>query len=132
MICDNGIGIREALKNGKRKDYRHISEAEALSLCIQRGVTNGQGLGFGLYATSRFIQLNNGDMLLYSGNHSLAINGENVAVSKGDFWPGTLVAMRIRTNIPVNYKDIMPADHTLPDDYQFFIDQFFGEDNELW
>lgn len=132
MICDNGMGVRDALRNGAREEYTHINEAEALKLCIQRGVTNGQGLGFGLYATSKFIQLNKGEMLLYSGHHCLEMNGEDVAVSEVSFWPGTLVAMRTRTNVPVNYKDVMPANHTLPDDYQFFIDQFFGENNELW
>ncbi len=36
------------------------------------------------------------------------------------------------TNIPVDYHSIMPTHHTLPDDYQFYIDKFFGDDNELW
>lgn len=132
MICDNGIGVREALRNGDREEYRDISEADALALCVQRGVTNGRGLGFGLYATSRFIQLNRGEMLLYSGHYYLEIQENQSNVSEGNYWPGTIVAMRIRTDIPVDYQDIMPAHHTLPDDYQFFIDKFFGEDNELW
>ena len=132
MICDCGIGILQALKNGERQEYRNVGEAEALDLCVQRGVTNGQGLGFGLYASSRFLQLNKGEMLLYSGNHCLEINESQSKISEACYWPGTIVAMRIRTDIPVNYQDIMPVHHTLPDDYQFFIDKFFGEDNELW
>lgn len=132
MICDIGVGVLDALRNGERDDYRNIDEIEALSLCVQRGVTNGRGLGFGLYATSRFIQLNKGEMLLYSGHHYLEIKGNQSIVNEGSYWPGTIVAMRIRTDIPVDYQDIMPAHHTLPDDYQFFIDKFFGENNELW
>jgi len=132
MICDCGVGVREALRNGEREEYRNIDEAQALRLCVQRGVTNGHGLGFGLYATSQFIQLNRGRMLLYSGNHILEIQRDRSYVSEGSYWPGTIVALLIRTDIPVDYQDIMPAHQTLPDDYQFFIDKFFGEDNELW
>lgn len=86
----------------------------------------------GLYASSRFSQLNKGEMLLYSGHHYLEINADQSVIGREGYWPGTLVAMRIRTDIPVDYMDIMPANHTLPDDYQFFIDKFFGENNELW
>lgn len=132
MICDNGVGILNALQSGDRQEYRDINEADALELCVQRGVTNGLGLGFGLYATSRFIQLNGGEMLLCSGHHTLDINGDQSTVSHGSYWPGTIVALLIHTDIPVDYQDIMPGHHTLPDDYQFFIDKFFGEDNELW
>lgn len=71
-------------------------------------------------------------MLLYSGCHYLEIGTDRSVVGEGSYWPGTLVAMRIRTDIPVDYTDIMPDKHTLPDDYQFFIDKFFGENNELW
>src|SRR5699024_4869219 len=123
MICDCGVGVREALRNGEREEYRNIDEAQALRLCVQRGVTNGHGLGFGLYATSQFIQLNRGRMLLYSGNHILEIQRDRSYVSEGSYWPGTIVALLIRTDIPVDYQDIMPAHQTLPDDYQFFIDK---------
>src|SRR5690606_31274794 len=119
MICDSGVGVLETLRNGEREEYRGVSEADALNLCIQRGVTNGRGLGFGLYATSRFSQLNQGEMLLYSGHHYLEIGPDHSVVGRGSYWPGTLVAMRIRTDISVDYMDIMPAHHTLPDDYQF-------------
>lgn len=77
-------------------------------------------------------RLNRGEMLLYSGNHCLGINGNQTVLSEGNYGQGTIVAMRIRTDIPVDYQDIMPAHYTLPDDYQFFIGEFFGEDNELW
>ncbi len=71
-------------------------------------------------------------MLFYSGHHCLELNGAGLAIHAGVNWPGTVVALRIRTDISVDYKAIMPSNHTLPDDYQFFIDKYFGEDNELW
>jgi hypothetical protein len=131
-ICDFGQGIHASLTNQPDAKYKGLSEEEALNLCIQRGVTNGKGLGFGLFATSQFILKNYGDLLLYSGNHYLAARQGEYEVKGGNYWKGTIVSLRINTNVPVDYKSIMPAHHTLPDDYQFFIDKFFGEENELW
>lgn len=131
-ICDHGHGIHHSLTHHPKTKYINVTEPQALDLCIQRGVTNGDGLGFGLFATSQFILKNKGDLLLYSGNYYLlAENGEYV-IKEGNYAQGTMVSLRINTNVAVNYKEIMPKGHTLPDDYDFFIDKFFGEDNELW
>jgi len=131
-ICDYGEGIHHSLTSQPENKYKDITERQALELCIQRGVTNGKGLGFGLFATSQFILKNSGELLLYSGSHYLTVKDGDYEIKSGSYWKGTVVSLKINTNIPVDYKSIMPADHTLPDDYQFFIDKFFGEDNELW
>jgi hypothetical protein len=130
IICDNGEGIHQSLTTETK--YKGVSEPEALNLCIKRGVTNGKGLGFGLFATSEFILKNQGDLTIYSGKHYLNNLNGVYEIKEGAFWKGTLVCLRINTNFPVNYKDIMPSHHTLPDDYNFFIQKYFGEDNELW
>jgi len=132
IICDNGIGIHDALTKNPQSKYQHLSEVEALKECIERGVTNGKGLGFGLFATAQFILKNKGHLLIYSGNYHLMNKTDTYEVSKGDFWQGTLIQLRIKTNNAVNYKDIMPQHHTLPDDYNFFVEKYFGDDNELW
>lgn len=131
-ICDHGHGIHHSLTHHPKTKYHDVSESEALALCIQRGVTNGEGLGFGLFATSQFILKNKGDLLVYSGNHYLLAKNGEYEIKEGNYSQGTLVSLRINTNVPVNYKEIMPEGHSLPDDYDFFIDKFFGEDNELW
>lgn len=131
-ICDNGNGIHHSLTSNPKSKFKDVSEQEALDLCIQRGVTNGEGLGFGLFASSQFILKNTGDLLIYSGNHYLLAHNAKYQVHEGDYYKGTLVSMRINTDIPVDYKSIMPAHHTLPDDYDFFIDKYFGENDELW
>jgi anti-sigma regulatory factor (Ser/Thr protein kinase) len=132
IICDNGIGIHAALTKNPLSKYKHLSEIESLKECIERGVTNGKGLGFGLFATAQFILKNKGHLLIYSGNYHLMNKTDTYEVSKGDFWQGTLIQLRIKTNNVVNYKDIMPVHHTLPDDYNFFVEKYFGDDNELW
>lgn len=89
-------------------------------------------MGFGLFATSQFILKNSGKLLLYSGAHYLKAENGGYQIFNGSNWKGTVVSLKINTNIAVDYKSIMPVNHTLPDDYQFFIDKFFGENNELW
>ncbi|MFB2120824.1 ATP-binding protein [Parapedobacter sp. 2B3] len=132
IICDNGVGVLESLQSSGLKEFLNITERQALEMSIQRGITSGKGLGFGLYATSQFITQNRGEMLLYSGNHCLELDRSGIVIHDGATWPGTVVALRIRTDIVVDYKTIMPPNHTLPDDYQLIIDKYFGEDNELW
>ncbi|WDF77123.1 ATP-binding protein [Mucilaginibacter sp. KACC 22773] len=131
-ICDHGDGIHHSLTHNPKSRYKEVTEPEALDLCIQRGVTNGEGLGFGLFATSQFILKNDGDLLIYSGNHYLLAHHGDYQIHEGNYYKGTLVSLRINTDVPVDYKSIMPAHHTLPDDYDFFIDKYFGENNELW
>ncbi|WP_069661360.1 ATP-binding protein [Arcticibacter eurypsychrophilus] len=76
-ICDNGDGIHHSLTTNPKSKFKEVSEVEALDICIQRGVTNGEGLGFGLFASSQFILKNTGDLLIYSGYHYLLVhNGE--------------------------------------------------------
>ena len=130
IICDTGKGIQKSLSTNPK--YSGISEADAVRKSIERGVTDGEGLGFGLFATSRFIMLNEGDLLLYSGKSYLQLAQGRYIVNDGEHWQGTMVYLRINTNVPVDYKDIMPPHHTLPDDYDFFIEKFIGENNELW
>lgn len=133
MICDAGVGIHEALTKSERSKYKDLTEEEALNKCIERGVTNGEGLGFGLFATSEFIRLNKGEMVLYSGNTFIRIINGKITTQKGNFWQGTFVFMRIKTNIPVDYKQIMPDNHNIIDDYkEIYLPKAFGIDDNLW
>ena len=132
IICDNGVGIHQSLATSPNPEYANLSEDKALELCIRKGVTNGKGLGFGLFATSMFVKENGGDLLVYSGSYFLRNEGTELYVKEGSRWKGTVVYLRINTEIAVDYKLIMPKDHSLPDDYQDFIDDHFGVNNDLW
>ncbi len=132
IICDTGTGIHNALTTYPGTKYANISELEALRLCIQNRVTSGAGMGFGLFASSEFIKENAGELLIYSGNHYLENKGRDYVVNSGNFWHGTLVFLRINTDIPVDYRQILPAHHSLPADYQEFIEKTFGISEELW
>lgn len=98
-ICDYGAGIHHSLTSQPGTKYPDLTESEALDLCIKRGVTNGKGLGFGLFATSQFILKNSGELLLYSGNHYLTARDGNYDIRTGSYWKGTVVSLKINTNI---------------------------------
>lgn len=132
IICDTGVGVFNALTKPDKSKYKHLNEREAIEYCTEKGVTNGEGLGFGLFATAEFIKENGGDMIVYSGEHFSHILEGKKEINQGDFWRGTFVYMRINTKIPVDYKRIMPENSNLPDDYQFYLDQTFGINDDLW
>lgn len=132
IICDTGVGIHKALTEHPDSKFKTLSEEQSLELCTQKGVTNSEGMGFGLYATSEFIKENGGEMIIYSGNHYSHTLEGNLSVCKGNYWQGTFVYLRVNTNIPVDYKRIMPEGNTLPNDYQFYIDKDKEINDDLW
>lgn len=132
LICDSGVGIHKSLTSHPKSKYKELNEKEALEMCTEKGITNSEGMGFGLYATSEFIKHNGGEMMIYSGNHySKILNGQK-SVHGGSYWQGTFVYLKINIKKPVDYHLIMPKGHSLPDDYQFFLEQTFGFNEDLW
>ena len=53
LIADDGMGVQASLSENEK--YKDISEAEALKMCLEDKITDGKGLGFGLYTTSRLV-----------------------------------------------------------------------------
>jgi hypothetical protein len=100
IVCDFGMGIHKSL------NLKHnYTEEEAITKCIESGVTNGKGQGHGLYATSSFIKQNKGWLSLISGNKKLNVNEIETVIEDIDNWQGTCVYVRINTNITVDYTE---------------------------
>lgn len=129
---DTGIGIHKALTEYPESNYKELSEEEAVFRCIEKGVTNLKGAGFGLWATSQFIRENGGEMLIYSGNHFLNCHDKTPQVQKKAFWNGTLTYLKINTDIPVDHKVIFGEEYTRDDDYDWFIENRIGVTENLW
>jgi anti-sigma regulatory factor (Ser/Thr protein kinase) len=132
IVLDTGIGIHKALTEYPGSKYPDLTENEAVARCIEKGVTSGNGMGFGLWATSQFIRENGGEMLIYSGNHFLNCHVKEPKVQQGALWGGTMTFLRINTDVPVDHKVIFGKNSTRDDDYDWFVEEKLGVSENLW
>ncbi len=125
LIADDGMGIRASLAENEK--YSDITEADALRLCLQDTITDGKGMGFGLYTTAKLIDSIGKEFILHSGSHKLMIkDGESSCVENG-FWQGTLIYMEIGTAIEIDPNQVV--DHRVDAAEEF--NESFVESEEL-
>lgn len=129
LIADDGFGIRESLAENEK--FRNIDEGEALQLCLQDSVTDGKGMGFGLYATSRLMKDVGLQFIIHSGNHKLISKDGETRVVENGFWQGTIVYMEISTSREIDPNEVV--DHRTDAEAEYnetFIEA--DELNGLW
>jgi hypothetical protein len=129
LIADHGCGIYKALTKHPDSAYLHYTEAEALLNCVKKGVTNGTGAGFGLWAVAKFVESNKGYLSIHSGGKQLQIN-QVAKVSDAFRWYGTYVLLEINTDKLVDPNVIFGNDHT--DFYRELKDELFENLIDLW
>jgi len=105
LIADDGMGIKASLSENDK--YQDIAESEALRMCLQDNVTDGKGMGFGLYATSRLMKEAGLRFIIHSGHHKLLESDGHLSVIENGFWQGTILYMEIHTSIEVDPNDIV-------------------------
>lgn len=105
LIADDGMGIRESLAENEK--YADVTEAEALRLCLEDTITDGKGMGFGLYTTSRLVNSIGKEFILHSGSHKLIIQDGKTSVIENGFWQGTLIYMEIGTGEEIDPGQIV-------------------------
>ena len=125
LIADDGIGVRASLS--ENEIYKEITEAEALKMCLQDKVTDGKGLGFGLYTTSRLVDSIGKEFILHSGNHKLVRKDGAESVVENGYWQGTLIFMVIGTGEEIDPNQIV--DHRADAAEEF--NETFVETSEL-
>lgn len=103
-IVDAGKGIRESLR--EKEEYSTIDTPTALEVCIQKGITNGKGMGNGLFHTANFIRENGGELRIYSDEYRLKVNRKGSETIKSFYWQGTLLCVKIKVNNEVSLKEI--------------------------
>lgn len=129
LIADHGCGIYRALTKYPDSVYLYYTEAEALSNCVKKGVTNGTGAGFGLWAIAKFVELNKGYLSIHSGGKQLQVN-QVAKVSDAFRWYGTYVLLEINTDTLVDPYAIFGNEHT--DFYRELKDELFENLIDLW
>ena len=125
LIADDGMGIKASLSENEK--YKDITEAEALRMCLEDKITDGKGLGFGLYTTSRLIDRIGKEFILHSGTHKLVRKDGEESVVENGLWQGTLIYMVIGTNEEIDPNQVV--DHRT--DVEGEYNEAFVETNEL-
>lgn len=105
LIADDGMGIKASLAENSK--FREITEPDALRLCLQDKITDGKGMGFGLYTTSRLVSSIGKQFILHSGSHKLIIENDKTSIIENGFWQGTLIYMEIGTGQEIDPNDIV-------------------------
>ena len=125
LIADDGIGVRASLAENEK--YNTITEPEALRICIEDSVTDGKGMGFCLFSTSLLNGLIGLMLEIWSGAYTMCVEKGRILLSPTEFWQGTIVYMRLKTNKEINPADVV-ANRT---DVAAQYNETFLNDNEL-
>ena len=125
LVADDGMGIKASLS--LNDNYANITEAQAIEYCIRDKVSDGKGLGFGLYSTSRLINTAGHRLIIRSGNHTLTANGD-LNISESEPWQGTIVYFELHSNMDIDPASVV--DHRT-DPADEFDELFLDGDEEL-
>ncbi|MBS7200328.1 MAG: sensor histidine kinase [Bacteroidales bacterium] len=105
LVADDGMGIQQSLAQNPL--YAQLSELEAIEKSIQDTVTDGKGMGFGLYSTSRLIKNVGIRLEIHSGLHILVYDGKETHVHPSSSWQGTIVYFDIHSNREIDPNEIV-------------------------
>ena len=129
LIADDGMGIKASLSENER--YKDITEPDALRMCLEDKITDGKGLGFGLYTTSRLVDSIGKEFILHSGKHKLIRKDGQESVVENGFWQGTLIFMVIGTGEEIDPNQIVDHRADVVEEYnEAFVES--DEIESLW
>ena len=125
LVADDGIGIQASLS--ENAEYAGISEPDALKICIKDAITDGKGMGFGLYSTSLLAKDAGLVFEVRSGEYAMQVKEGTETTKNCDFWKGTIVYLQLHTNKEINPADIVANRANVAAQYN----ETFLNDNEL-
>lgn len=129
MVVDDGIGIHRSLTENEA--YRDLSEADALALCMHDKVTDGKGMGFGLYSTACLMRQAGIVLKLHSGSHILVSDGKEERTEGAEFWQGTVIYFELYSDKEIDPNDVL---ENRTDAVSDFNDEFLDSEDidNLW
>lgn len=125
LIADDGMGVQASLSENQL--YAQISEEEALRICVKDAITDGKGMGFGLYSTSLLARDAGLKFEVRSGDHMLLLQQGEETTRKTDYWQGTIVYLQICTNKEIDPSEVVANRTDVANQYN----ETFLNDNEL-
>lgn len=129
LIADDGMGIKASLAENVK--YMDITEPEALRICLEDQITDGKGLGFGLYTISRLVDSIGKKFILHSGKHKLIREDGQESVVENGFWQGTLIYMVIGTGEEIDPNQIVDHRTDIVEEFnETFVES--SEIESLW
>lgn len=129
LVADDGIGIRQSLSENEA--YKDVSEPEAIRLCLKNKVTDGKGMGYGLYSTTCLIKNAGVQMEIHSGHHLLCTDGEKEEVVEAPLWQGTVIYFELHTDREIDPNSILENRTDAEAEFnETFIDT--SDIDELW
>ena len=129
LVADDGQGIHKSLTENDK--YATLTEPEALEMCIQDSVTDGKGMGFGLYSTSLLVRDAGLRFNIRSGDHTLQLQDGKTTINASDTWHGTIIYLKLQTDKEINPSEVVANRTNVAEQYNetFLID---NELKELW
>lgn len=128
LVVDDGIGIWKSLTMNPK--YKDISEEEALRICLNDAVTDGKGMGFGMYSMMRMINTNGLCLKIHSGNKILRFQKGKIDIEETNYWEGTLIYFELHSDKEFNANEVLD---NRTDCESSFEESFFDESFEnLW
>lgn len=107
-LYDAGMGIRQSLLRANAI-AESVSDIEAIRLALKKGVTKGDGAGFGLFGTFNLIRENGGQISVFSNGYGISFDelgqeylGHPPLGTHPDFTPGTLLEFQLKYSKSVN------------------------------
>ncbi len=125
LVADDGMGIHRSLTENDL--YKGLTEAEALQHVILDKVTDGKGMGFGLYSTKNLITFAGGALVIASGQHKLVYDGLQSTVCEIENTDGTVVYLAVNANREINTNDVVDNRTDCAADFN----EAFLEDDDL-
>lgn len=125
LVADDGIGIHKSLMENDL--YKDFSEKQALQHVILDKVTDGKGMGFGLYSTKNLITFASGTLVIASGQHKLVYDGLHSTVCEKEKTEGTVVYLAVNANREINANDVVDNRTDCAADFN----EVFLEDDDL-
>lgn len=105
-IVDLGVGIQTSL--AKNPEYREEAQDDvtAIQKAIEPTVTStpDRNSGYGLAFTELLLQANGGRLIVRSGRGVVQVGDTNLERREAESLPGTLVALRLRTDEPFDFN----------------------------
>lgn len=125
LVADDGMGVHASLTENEK--YALMSEPEALKMCIKDAITDGKGMGFGLYSTSLLARDAGLIFEVRSGYHTMWVQDGVESTMESDFWQGTIVYLQLCTNKEINPAEVVANRTNVAAQYN----ETFLNDNEL-